>query len=1795
MARLLRLLSVSAWIGALGSLLGMVVAPARPRLSQPPVLAPVAGGQGGSARIPTRGGRGFGRSRWLAVGVALVAAGGLAAAAWAYWTATATAGSGGGSTASSVNQGPTPSVTVSTTAGRQVTISWGATTLSNSHAVDGYLVNRYPAAGGVGTINPFSSCTGTVTGLSCTETQVPPGSWKYAITPVIGTNWKGLEGTLSGAISVGAETFSISNSPFNNAAFTGTPATATATGPIGGFAANEGLNFRLDSTSGPVLAGTPASVATNGSASASVAVPKSSGEGGHSLYALGNATYLGNNTAYFPSQASAAIVVDTVAPTVSASLSPAANGAGWNNSTPVQVTLAASDPSPSAGNGTIKYTLDGSDPTSSGTAAPYAVPFNVSAQGTTTVKFFATDAVGNASGVVTQLVKIDTVPPTNSISLNPVSGNAILSGPTLWYRGVNAGSFTLTNAVTDALSGPASTGYANLSGSSTGWSFTTSSVSTPAGGPYVSNAFSWAASTSSSPTETVTGFDIANNSTSAPAITFTNDSTGPATGSVDATGLVGTGSRYSTSTTLSIALNKGTDTSGVGLAATGALLQRQSGTLSSSGSVSDGTCSYSGGFTTIATDPSSPYADSALGGIQTAHCYQYQYVVSDKLGNQTTYTSGDIKVDTSAPSAPTAATLTPVSGTGFQFVSGGPNLFYNPAQAGSFTVDSSSSDGQSGISQLLFPSLTGFSGGGAVTTPNSGTTFRTSYSWANNGASASPGAQSIVSSNNAALTATTASAFTVTKDATAPVTTDNTGTLGNGWKNSNQTVTLTPTDTGGAGVASTYYTTDGSTPTTSSAQGTTISLTGDGVYTIKYFSVDKVGNSETATQAGTQIRIDKTNPTPAAIGLAGAYVNGGTTYIKNGQALTDAATDPTVNGASSGVASVSYFYCAGGACTPSISIGTGSTGPNYSFAWSSQPADGVYTLRATVTDSATNTANSTTTVVSIDNTVPVTTDNTGTLNNSWKKTNQTVALSPTDPVTGTVASGVANTYYTSDGTAPTTSSTQGTSVALNGDGVYTVKYFSTDHVGNSETAKTAGTVIRIDETNPTPATLTIPSFIKNGAALTNAATDLTVNLASSGVASVQYLYCSGASCTPSTSIGTGSTGPNYSVAWSGQPADGVYRVMATVTDVAGNTANSNVVATTVDNTPPTNSLSLSGKTGGGSFKSGTTVFYQGSVAGSFQIQNAVADTLSGPASSATAALGGTSTGWTHAPSTVSTPSGGPYASNAFSWTTATSTAPTEVVTGADVAGNTTAAAALTLTNDSTAPVTTASLSPGANGAGWNHSSPVQVTLNSIETGSGLAQIKYTTDGTDPTNSGTAIVYTTPFNIASTTTVKYVGIDNVGNAETVKTQQVNIDTIAPGNLLTLTTKTGGGSFLAGNTLYYQGSTAGTFTIQNAVSDSGGSGAASSLFAALGGTATGWAFTGTTVSAPPGGPYPSNTFSWNAATSTAPTEVVTGADIAGNTTVAPTLAFANDSTAPTGGALTVNGGPAATSGGTTSTTTNTNFTITSRTNYSETQNTTQSGLASSTLTIQSETLIASACGAAGSGGPYTTATTITGTTNPAITAGFCYLYTLTGTDNLGNASSIKTTVSVFTSPTVTSTSPNSRGQGAASQVISVVGTGFVSGATSFFAGTGITVNSTAFVDATHLNVTITVAGNATVGAGNVTVTNPDGGTGTGTGVFTVNAGPTISLPSVATPCNPGHNKAGNCTITGTNFIAGVTVTGNGSVASVSSVTFVDSSHITVNVTGTGGNGASGSFTVTNPDGGTITSANGSFTNG
>jgi hypothetical protein len=1485
--------------------------------------------------------------RVLIIAGVVVAAGALSGTLIAYFSGGASAGSAGGAAATSVNPGTAP--TSAANSGRSVTLTWSAVTLGNGQPVDGYLVTRYEAdPPNLPQLTTLADCSGTIAGLTCTEYGVPLGSWQYTITPVVGDHWRGPESPKSGVITIGAASLALDQTTLGLAAFGGGFDDASVTGSLSGFASNEGIGFKLDDPStGDTLNGTPSSADTGGDASISLALPRPS-DGPHTVYAVGDSTY--------PSQASAAILVDTAPPTVTMSLLPAANGAGWNTSSPIEVTLAGDD---EAGSGVdqITYTTDGTDPTTSGTAIVYSGPFELSS--TTTVKFFATDAAGNASAVETQVVRIDTVTPANHLSLNVSAGNAILSGTTVWYRGAAAGSFTIANALTEDVggSGPASTGYSALSGDSSGWSFTSSSVTS--GPPYTSNAVSWSAATTSSPSETATGYDVAGNFT-ADVLTFTNDSSAPADGAVDAAGLVGTGSRYSNSTTLSIDFQPGSD-AGIGLAASGFKLERASATLTSDGT-SDGSCGSYGAYTQVGSDdPSSPVVDS----ISDNRCYRYEYLVPDRLGNTAAYTSPDIKVQTTAPGSLTpTATLSNASGD--TFISGS-TVFTNPqsGRSGSFKVSAAPTDATSGVLKVHFPSLAGYSSGGG---DDSADPYETTYDWSGAGAGVS-GSQTITATDNASLTAT--ANFTVTTDTTPPTNdlsatkADSSAYTAGTWTNQTVTVHFTCSDAG-SGVASCPA------DQTFGGDGVTASVSGT--------ASDNVGN-ETPASFG-PVKVDKTDPTITASAKNGdnsTYTAG--TWTNQTVTVHYTCSDPTVGGASSGIASC--------------------------------PADQVFS-----------------------------------------------------------AEGV-------------TASTSGT---------------ATDNAGNSAGASFGP--IRIDETDPAVTLTKVNGSTRTFPYLTNAS----ITSVGGACGTVSGGSASDDSSTVEWSIGPRngsaacSSGSWTSGSFTAISSDGTYTASATQSDGAGNTGSSGNKMVTLDATPPTVTLTkVNGVTRTFPYSTNGTITSIGGACGTSAGDTATVDWSIGTQSGTTACSSGS---WNASITTIS--ADGDYTASA---------------TQSDDAGNNGSSGNKTITVDTASPVVTLTK---VNGATVTFPYAANANLTSIGGACGtvsgdVASVDWsisTQSGTATCTAGAWSATLTSISTEGTYTASASQQDAAGNNGSSGNKSITLDTTQPTNSLSLASQTGG-SYLTGTTLYYHGSAAGSFRIQNAVADSG-SGPDSSQFGGLGGTSTGWTFTGSTVSTPAGGPYLSNLFSWADGTTSSPTETVTGSDLAGNTR-ATVLTLTDDSTTPTGGALTVNG-TAATGGGTTSTTTSTSFAVNSRTDYTDTG----SGLVSSTLTVQSATLTAGTCGAPGSGGPFTSSTTVTGTTQPAgIVAGFCYVYTLTGTDHVGNAAGVNTTVKLNTAPTVTSTGPSSLAQGATSQNVTVNGTNFVSGAAAAFSGSGITVNSTSFVSSTQLTANITISAIAAIGAGNVTVTNPDGGAGSCTGCFTVNATP----PTVtAVQLNNGSGTAG-----------------------------------------------------------------------
>jgi len=185
-----------------------------------------------------------------------------------------------------------------------------------------------------------------------------------------------------------------------------------------------------------------------------------------------------------------------------------------------------------------------------------------------------------------------------------------------------------------------------------------------------------------------------------------------------------------------------------------------------------------------------------------------------------------------------------------------------------------------------------------------------------------------------------------------------------------------------------------------------------------------------------------------------------------------------------------------------------------------------------------------------------------------------------------------------------------------------------------------------------------------------------------------------------------------------------------------------------------------------------------------------------------------------------------------------------------------------------------------------------------------------------------------------------------------------------------------------------------------------------------------------------------------------------------------------------------------------------------------------------------------------------------------------------------------------PTVSAVAPasGSRGQ---SLTVNVTGTGFFSGATAVGFGPNIDVTSISVVSPTQLTANITVTAGAATGARSVQVTNPAPGGGTVglTGGFTV-TNPSPTIVGIA-PNSVVRGGTVSVTVTGTQFIDGVTSLGLGPDLTQTSFSVRSSTELQANISaastanagvrdvsvtnsGPGGGTAtlSGGFTVSNP---------------
>lgn len=346
----------------------------------------------------------------VALGLLLVPS--LALAAWS------AAGSGDASSkAFSMPTGDTPTVSV---LGRNVSVSWAASTFANGDPVAGYLVRRYDASSGTPQ-TVLSDCAGTLAGLSCVEHAVPAGTWRYTVTPVHGS-WTGAEGALSAPVSVAAPSLSLTPSTVSSLP-------ATLSGTLGGFATGETVTFRLDDPgTGTPLTGSisPDPVPTDGQASVSVTLASGTAPGMHTVYAVGSLGTVASTDVE--------VAIDAVAPTISAAV--IRKGEGGSASFVRQggayyVYADVSDPAPYA-SGVATVTADVSALTAGQTAVPLTsgswvvdgTTYNYRsalltadsplAEGVVSFSISATDAAGNADTVGGFTVTIDNTPPAGA-------------------------------------------------------------------------------------------------------------------------------------------------------------------------------------------------------------------------------------------------------------------------------------------------------------------------------------------------------------------------------------------------------------------------------------------------------------------------------------------------------------------------------------------------------------------------------------------------------------------------------------------------------------------------------------------------------------------------------------------------------------------------------------------------------------------------------------------------------------------------------------------------------------------------------------------------------------------------------------------------------------------------------------------------------------------------------------------------------------------------------------------------------------------------------------------------------------------------------------------------------------------------------------------------------------------------------------------------------------------------------------------------------------------------------------
>ncbi len=120
-------------------------------------------------------------------------------------------------------------------------------------------------------------------------------------------------------------------------------------------------------------------------------------------------------------------ITDTVKPTITATVSPPANAAGWHRTNPT-VTLTGTDDANGSGIASITYSATGAQTIPSTTVPGSTTSVVITVEGITTLSYFATDNSGNVSDTGTTTIRLDKTAPEAFLRFDPATKEAAVFG-----------------------------------------------------------------------------------------------------------------------------------------------------------------------------------------------------------------------------------------------------------------------------------------------------------------------------------------------------------------------------------------------------------------------------------------------------------------------------------------------------------------------------------------------------------------------------------------------------------------------------------------------------------------------------------------------------------------------------------------------------------------------------------------------------------------------------------------------------------------------------------------------------------------------------------------------------------------------------------------------------------------------------------------------------------------------------------------------------------------------------------------------------------------------------------------------------------------------------------------------------------------------------------------------------------------------------------------------------------------------------------------------------------------------